>query len=212
MIKDSLRSGGLYVITDPTSTTDLPAAVAAALEGGARLVQYRNKLADAVQAEHEARQLLALCQVHDVPLLINDDPLLAARIGAAGVHLGRDDADLAAARALLGEQAIIGLSCYNDLARAQAMATRGADYVAFGRFFPSHTKATAVQADLALLQQARQELQLPIVAIGGITAQNGAALVAAGADWLAVIQGVFAQTDVRAASAAISALFSESDL
>ena len=205
-----MRWRGLYAITDPACSPDIPAAVEAALLGGASLVQYRNKTASAEQRFGEASAVLALCQRFAVPLIINDDIGLAAQIGAAGVHLGRDDADPELARASLGEQAIIGVSCYNDLARAESMAARGADYVAFGRFFSSNTKPAAVQAEPELLRAARAQLQLPIVAIGGITAQNGAALIAAGADVLAVIQGVFAQADMRAASAAISALFSES--
>jgi thiamine-phosphate pyrophosphorylase len=144
-----------------------------------------------------------------VPLIINDDVELAVHCGAAGVHLGRDDADLATARARLGTGAIIGVSCYADLERAREAAAAGADYLAFGRFFPSQTKPEAVPADPALLAAARRELDLPLCAIGGITPANAAPLLEAGADLLAVIQGLFGQPDVRAAAARFQALFQQ---
>ena len=200
---------GLYAIADSgylDAETFVP-AVRAALAGGARVIQYRDKKDDAATRERLARELNALCRAHDVPLLVNDDVALAAVVGAAGVHIGRDDPDLAAARAALGPAAIIGVSCYNDLARARAAQAAGADYVAFGRFFPSRTKPQAVPADLKLLRAARAELQIPIVAIGGITPDNGASLIAAGADALAVIEGVFGQPDVATAASRYAQLF-----
>jgi thiamine-phosphate pyrophosphorylase len=201
---------GLYVITDPALSDDLLADVEQALLGGATLVQYRNKQADSSRALEEIETLLPLCRAASVPLLINDDVELASQSGADGVHLGRDDTRLEEARNLLGDEAVIGISCYNDLERAVAMQERGASYVAFGRFFSSLTKPQAVQAEIELLHRAKQQLQVPVVAIGGITAQNGATLIEAGADLLAVIHGVFGQTDVRRASESFSALFSES--
>ena len=143
-----------------------------------------------------------------MPFLINDDIHLAATIEAAGVHLGRDDADTVTARAALGPHAIIGVSCYNELARAQAAQDAGADYVAFGRFFPSRTKPQALEAAPELLRAARGALKIPVVAIGGITPENGGVLIEAGADALAVIEGVFGLADVRAAAARYAALFS----
>jgi thiamine-phosphate pyrophosphorylase len=140
-------------------------------------------------------------------LLVNDDVELAAAVEADGVHLGRDDPAIERARARLGKSALIGVSCYNQLARALDAETRGADYVAFGSFFPSPTKPGAVRASLDLLQEARARLRVPIVAIGGITPENGASLIAAGADLLAVIDGVFNRTDIRAAAARYTQLF-----
>jgi len=200
---------GLYVITDPEliADRDWVTQVEAAIAGGATLIQYRDKDATAAQRLERARALLACCRAHEVPLLINDDVALAAAVGTDGVHLGRDDAALAEARRQLGPRAIIGVSCYNQLPRALAAAEAGADYVAFGRFFPSRSKPLAVQAEVDLLRRARQELNIPVAAIGGITADNGAALIAAGADLLAVIHGVFGQPGVAAAARRLAGLF-----
>ncbi|MEK6771205.1 MAG: thiamine phosphate synthase [Pseudomonadota bacterium] len=200
---------GLYAVADGAwlEEKNFAAAVAAAIDGGARLIQYRDKAADRDASERTAGLLAALCRERGVPLILNDDVDLAARVGADGVHLGRDDADLGQARATLGPRAIIGVSCYNELERARAAQGAGADYVAFGRFFPSRTKPQAVPASLELLRAARSELRIPIVAIGGITPDNGKSLIDAGADALAVIEGVFNQPDIRAAAARYANLF-----
>jgi thiamine-phosphate pyrophosphorylase len=202
-------SRGLYAITDerPGAPRQLPVCVSEAIAGGASVIQYRNKQGDAQQRRQAAGALLQLCQQHHVPLIINDDVALAASVNADGVHLGKTDASVAQARQQLGPQAIIGVSCYNSLERAMRAAQAGADYVAFGRFFSSHSKPDAPPAEAALLRQARRQLQLPIVAIGGITPENGRALVAAGADLLAAIHGVFGQPDIEAAASAYAALF-----
>lgn len=201
---------GLYAITDASLAGDaLAEQVEAAIAGGAQVIQYRDKGDDARRREAEARALLAVCKRHGVPLLINDDLTLAARIGAQGVHIGRDDGTLADARARLGTDAIIGVSCYNRLELAQEAAAEGADYVAFGRFFPSATKPGAVQASSEVLIAARRELSCPLVAIGGITAENGRPLIEAGADMLAVIRGVFAAPDITAAARRIAQLFND---
>jgi thiamine-phosphate pyrophosphorylase len=142
-----------------------------------------------------------------VLFIVNDDVTLAKETQADGVHLGREDASLVQARAQLGPKVIIGLSCYNELARVETAQAQGADYVAFGRFFPSRTKPRAVPANLDLLREAKKKLRIPVVAIGGITPENGASLIAAGADALAVIEGVFGQADVRAAATRYSRLF-----
>lgn len=196
---------GLYAIT-PASHPGLVAACAAALEGGATVLQYRDKSSDPARRLAEASALAALCAAHGVPLIVNDDVELATRAGAAGVHLGEDDAALADARARLGPDAIIGVSCYDSLERARRFAAAGADYLAFGAFFPSPTKPHARRATLDLLRQARS-LGVPLVAIGGITVDNAPALVTAGADGVAVISALFDADDVRAAARRFSLLF-----
>lgn len=208
-MRPSYPWGGLYVITDPTLTPAVPLStqVAAAIAGGARWVQYRDKGQDPERRHQQAAALAQLCRGHQLPLIINDDPRLAAEVGADGVHLGRDDSALPAARRLLGPTAIIGVSCYNQLERARAAQAAGADYLAFGRFFASRSKPQALAAGAQLLRAARRELYLPLVAIGGITPENGSALVRAGADMLAVIHGVFGQPDVRLAARAFDPCF-----
>ena len=203
------RLRGLYAITaDPQpASAPLLTQVEQAIIGGARIIQYRNKAADDRRRQQQAMALGELCRRHGVMLIINDDPALALDVGADGVHLGREDGTIAAARQRLGEQAIIGSSCYNRLDCAIQAEQAGADYVAFGSFYPSSTKPGAVMATQSLLKQARQRLSIPIVAIGGITAGNGANLIAAGATALAVVSGVFAQTDITAAARAYARLF-----
>lgn len=193
---------GLYVITDPTLSPGLQLLddVAAALKGGANIVQYRDKVSSDLDKLANAKYLQALCQQHQATFIINDDIELTKMIGADGVHIGKNDTDLHTARQQLGQQAIIGVSCYNDLDRAKTMRAQGADYVAFGRFFPSKTKPDAPQAEIDTLIQAKQQLDCPIVAIGGITADNAETLLEAGADALAVIQGVFVQPDIQFAT------------
>ncbi len=199
---------GLYAITDSDllPADRLAETVSHAITGGAALVQYRDKTSPPQLRRAQAIALQALCESHGVPLIINDDLDLAVHCGAAGVHLGRDDPDPAAARERLGPKAIIGVSCYADLDRARAAAA-GADYLAFGRFFPSSTKPGATPAAPDLLRAARQEFDLPLCAIGGITASNAPLLLEAGADLLAVIHGLFGQPDVCAAAARFQALF-----
>ncbi len=207
------RLRGLYVITDDTriGPERLSASVAAALDGGARVVQYRDKGSDAGRRLAEARALRALTRSFDVPLLINDDVELAVAVAADGVHLGRDDNDPSEARDRLPSGSLIGVSCYNRFELAEQAAAQGADYIAFGSFFPSPTKPHAVRADLQLLRRARGELAVPTVAIGGISPENGAALVAAGADMLAVISAVFAADDVTAATVAFASCFAPAE-
>lgn len=200
---------GLYALTDSQITPEerLVPAVAAAIAGGTVMVQYRDKGADDARRRWEAEDLSRLCRSLGVPLIINDDIALAEAVGAAGVHLGRDDGDIADARARLGAQAIIGASCYNDLQLAVRAAEAGADYVAFGSFHSSTVKPHAVRADVGLLHEARRRLRCPIVAIGGINADNGRSLIEAGADLLAVISAVFAQPDIQAAARRLANMF-----
>lgn len=200
---------GLYAITDSSLTPGarLAPAVEAAIRGGARLVQYRDKSTDTDRRRQEARALAELCRDHGVGFIVNDDVELALESGADGVHLGRDDVELTTARVRLGPRALIGVSCYDSLQRAVAAAHAGADYVAFGSFYASDTKPGAVRAPLSLLAEARRHLGIPVCAIGGITPENGAALLEAGAQMLAVIRGVFAEEDVRAAAERYARLF-----
>ena len=197
-----MLKSGLYAITDSRliPAGKLIEQVEQAIAGGACLVQYRDKQHSQAERKRQAARLVKLCEQQGVPLLINDDVELAREVGAAGVHLGSDDASIRHARQRLGAKAIIGVSCYNRLDDALEAARAGASYVAFGRFFASHSKPDAAQADIALLQQARTQLDLPIAAIGGITPGNGRQLVEAGANLLAVIHGVFGQADVREAA------------
>lgn len=200
---------GLYAITpDDPDTVRLTARVETVLLAGAHWLQYRNKGADAHLRERQALALLPICRRHGVPLIVNDDWRLAARIGADGAHLGEDDGQLAAARAALGEQALLGASCYDRLDLARAAAATGASYVAFGAFFVSSTKPQARRAAPGLLAQSAI-LGLPRVAIGGITPDNARSLVEAGADLLAVISGVFDAPDPAAAVRAYLSCFDE---
>lgn len=203
------RLRGLYVISDDrrAGAVVLAATAREALRGGARIVQYRDKGHDAVRRLDEARALRALTREFDVPLLINDDIDLAIEVAADGVHIGRDDTDLRSARTKLPAGSLIGVSCYDRYELAKKAVASGADYIAFGSFFPSPTKPNAVRAPRGLLEQTRKELGVPTVAIGGISPENGAALVAAGADMLAVISAVFAAGDARAAAEAFAPCF-----
>lgn len=201
---------GLYLIADfraDVAENEWLARVALALRGGATVLQYRDKHAAPIIRTARAQALRSLATAAQVPFIINDDVALAADLDADGVHIGRDDAALARARVVLGPDKIIGVSCYNELTRAQQAQTAGADYVAFGSFFASRTKPLAVRADIELLRAARAQLHVPIVAIGGITPENGEPLVAAGADALAVIDGVLAAEDPLVAAQRYVRLF-----
>lgn len=202
---------GLYAITDTTRLGGdaLLAACEAALRGGARALQYRDKSGDANRRRREASVLVSLCDRFGIPLIVNDDLALALDVGAHGIHLGRDDATIAEARARLGDEALIGISCYDDLELAAKASGEGADYIAFGSFFASPTKPQAARADAALLKAAKHRFALPLVAIGGITPDNGASLVKAGADMLAVISDIFTAADPCAAASRYQQLFQE---
>lgn len=206
------RIAGLYAIADTTrlAADRLRSAVQAAIDGGACVIQYRDKGGDSAGALTRVTAIRALCRAHDVRFIVNDDVDLARAAEADGIHLGRDDASIATARARLGHAAIIGVSCYDDLPRALAAEADGCDYVAFGSFYPSSTKPHAVRPPLSLLTEARARLRVPIVAIGGITPDNGAHLIAAGADALAVIDGLFRAVDIAAQARRYTALFRSS--
>ena len=201
---------GLYAITpDIVDITLLVAKVEAAIAGGAQIIQYRNKTAPQSLKRKQAAMLSRVCDGGGALFIVNDDVALARHVGAAGVHLGEDDTEIGRARATGGKAMLIGVSCYNDLARAKRLVAEGADYIAFGSFHSSPTKPGARRAEPALLHRAKS-LGVPVVAIGGITAANGRALVEAGADALAVISAVFDHDDlaeVTRAAAAIAACF-----
>jgi thiamine-phosphate pyrophosphorylase len=206
---NSIVVNGLYAITpEEADTAALLRKVRSALLGGARVVQYRNKVADGALRLKQAAALRELTREFAVTLIVNDDAALARQAEADGVHLGGADGSVAAARALMGS-GLIGVSCYNRAALAQQAVLQGADYVAFGSFFASTVKPDAVVATPDLLRQARRELDVPIVAIGGITPHNGAQLIEAGADALAVISAVFSAADIEGAAREFSNLFEQ---
>jgi len=190
---------GLYAITDSALLANgkLLPFVEAALQGGARWLQYRDKSGDQGRRLDEASQLAQVCKRYDCQLIINDDLALASRLGV-GLHLGQEDGSLHEARQQLGSQALIGATCHASLELADQAVNAGASYIAFGRFFQSVTKPGAPAATPVLLQQARQRFTLPIIAIGGITLHNAPQLLGAGADYLAVINGLFGASDADA--------------
>lgn len=207
VIKQSVIKG-LYALTpDTRNTTELLDKVELALSAGVQLLQYRNKIADANLKVAQAQALRKLTREYGVTFIVNDDAALAVKVEADGVHLGAADGEISTARAVLGPGKLIGVSCYNQLPLALAAAQAGADYVAFGAFFSSSIKPDAAVATLDLLRVARSKLSIPIVAIGGIQADNGADLIEAGADALAVISALFDAADVKSAANNFTKLF-----
>jgi thiamine-phosphate pyrophosphorylase len=201
------RLRGVYLLTrEDGDDARLCAGVAAALAGGVGIVQYRDKSGDDARRRAQAGALRALTRARGALLIINDDAALAAAVGADGVHLGRDDGDVGAARAVLGADAIIGVSCYDESARAAAAAAAGADYLAFGAFYASTTKPDARHAGLDVLAAAAA-FGLPRVAIGGINAHNARPLIDAGADAIAVLGAIWDAPDREAAARDLSQLF-----
>jgi thiamine-phosphate pyrophosphorylase len=210
-MKKTERLKGLYIITDRQLSLDLnkpiDKMVRQAIDGGARIIQYRNKQSALTIRRHEAKMLADICRDTGTVFLINDNIELALEVDADGVHLGQNDITLSNARKLLGADKIIGITCHNDLELAQQAEQEGADYVALGRFFPSVTKPTAPPASIETLKAARQSLHIPICAIGGIDAKNGAQLVSAGADMLAVIYAVLGAKSISKAAQQFAPLF-----
>ena len=201
------RIAGLYVITDARWPRPVPleTAVAAALRGGARIVQYRDKSDDAERRQREAAGIGAQCRASNACFIVNDDVELARAVDADGVHMGRDDGDVAAVRAALGPDRLVGVSCYGDLDRARAAVEAGADYLAFGSMYPSPTKPEAAVVPLSIFAAARAFTDRPLVAIGGINADNIAEVTAAGADSVAVVDAVSGAADIEAATARLIA-------
>jgi thiamine-phosphate pyrophosphorylase len=206
-----LRIQGLYAVTPETADTKrLLQMVEAALDGGARVVQYRQKLADAALRLAQARALQKLLSAHGKPLIINDDVALAVESHADGVHLGRTDGEITVARARLGATRLIGVSCYNEFDRAVAAVAAGANYVAFGSMFASRVKPDAARADIGLITRAQKAFaasQVAVVAIGGITRHNTQQLIDAGVDAVAVISDLFDAPDIAACALSYQQLF-----
>ncbi len=203
------RLRGLYAITDERLIPEasFAAIVEQALAGGAAVVQYRDKSSDAAKRLKQASGLRALCDQYSALLIINDDIELAKNVGADGIHLGEHDASVDQARAVLEDNTLIGVSCYNELDRAIAAQAAGADYVAFGAVFTSPTKPHARAASCELIREAARKLDIPVCAIGGIDETNAASVVAAGADMIALISGLFAAKDVRRTAETVARLF-----
>jgi thiamine-phosphate pyrophosphorylase len=199
---------GLYAVTpDTEDSAGLAAQVQAALEGGARIVQYRNKSTDTALRRYQASALHALCCAHGAALIVNDDVDLALEIDAHGVHLGREDGSLAAARARLGPHKLLGASCYRSLDIAGQAIAEGADHIAFGSFFVSTVKPGAVRSTPDILTEAKRKFGVPVVAIGGITHDNAPVVIRAGADSVAVITALFSAPDIADAARKFTALF-----
>jgi thiamine-phosphate pyrophosphorylase len=204
--KASLR--GLYAVTpDDPLLPRMSALVREALAGGVKIVQYRNKVAPPPLFRAQAAELLRICRAAGALLIVNDNPEIAADIGADGVHVGREDGGAARARAIVGPDCIIGVSCYDDLSIAERAVAEGADYIAFGAMFPSSVKPGAVAAPLSLLSEAKARFGVPVCAIGGIKTGNVQSLIDAGADMAAVITDLFDADDIAVQARAYQDLF-----
>jgi len=200
---------GLYAITDSllTPAHTIEQKVESVLKGGAQVIQYRDKVNSFEKKEFIALKLQGLCKQYHRKLIINDDLKLAHAITADGIHLGQNDASIDEARKLLGPDAIIGATCHDSLTLAQSAVADGASYVAFGRFYSSTTKPGAPTCPIELLKEARQSIQIPIVAIGGITLKNAPAIIAEGTNMIAVVHGVFGADNIEKRSQELSRLF-----
>ena len=203
------KLNGLYAITDENLITEdnFRLSVESALQGGSKIIQYRDKSNDQKKRFQQASLLRALCTEYDAICLINDDIKLAESVGADGIHLGKDDVTISRARQVLGNNCIIGISCYNELDLAIEAEKNHADYVAFGAMFSSSTKPEARSAKLELISQAKQKLSIPVCAIGGITEKNIHQLIQQGADMTAVINGLFASNDIKKMASRLSQYF-----
>lgn len=205
------RLHGLYSVTDEKliAAEQFSAIIEQILRGGASIIQYRNKSHDENLRKNQCIELRQLCNQYKALLIINDDIELARRVKADGVHLGLNDSSISQARTVLGKKAIVGVSCYDRFDLAQQAQNEGADYVAFGTFFPSAIKPEACVADIKLLIQAKQQLSIPVCAIGGINIDNATQLVNSGADMIAVISGLLTQKDIASSAQKLSALFND---
>lgn len=192
----SLPKSGIYVITDCLNLTadELVKKSEDILNSGVSFFQYRNKKTDRIKKKELALKLQGLCYQYQTPFIINDDLELAKEIDADGVHLGENDESIEKARMILGRK-IIGVSCYNNLNSALNAESNGANYVAFGSCFPSETKPNAKKVNIETLKKAKSSLSIPIVAIGGITPENGKQIIDTGIDFLAIISGLYSAPD-----------------
>lgn len=192
---------GLYVVTPDWDDTDtLVDATEQALMGGAQLVQYRHKTADALLRREQAAALLDICRKYAVPFIVNDHVDLCLEIDADGIHVGGTDQSVAAVRALVGPDKIVGASCYGTFQLAVDAQAAGASYVAFGGFYPSRVKKYDFKTPVEIVSQAKAVLTVPVVVIGGMTQENSLPLIAEGADMVAAISSVFMADDVEAAA------------
>jgi thiamine-phosphate pyrophosphorylase len=200
---------GLYLVTPDWDDTERLLRISEmALRGGATVLQYRHKTADAALAYEQSGALLALCRRHGVPMIVNDNVELCLRIDADGVHVGGTDAAIAGVRSAVGNGKIVGASCYGSFELAQEAAQAGASYLALGGFYPSQVKQYEVGTAPELIVQVKAAIALPLVVIGGMTVENAAPLVAQGADMIAVISSVYTATEPQAAAQAFGVLFS----
>jgi len=202
------NTGGLYAITDceNISADELLSKTESILRVGVALFQYRNKTDDQSKKQALAIELQSLCKQYITPFIVNDDLKLAKAIAADGIHLGQHDTNIETARKVLGDK-IIGISCYNDFNRAVSAEQSGADYIAFGSFFQSATKPDAAKANIELIIKSKEKFNIPVVAIGGITPENGKQLINAKVDFLAIINGIYSTDDAAASTLAYNNLF-----
>jgi thiamine-phosphate pyrophosphorylase len=199
---------GLYIVTPDWDDTDKLLRVSEqALQGGAALLQYRHKTADAAQRRQQAEALLKLCRRYERPFIVNDYVELCIELGADGIHVGGTDASVAEVRAMVGADKIVGASCYGDLELARAAYRAGASYIAFGGFYPSRVKKYPVTTPPDIVTRAKAQIAVPNVVIGGMTQENAAPLIAAGADMVAAISSIYLADDPVAAARSFAALF-----
>ena len=197
-MRDSFIIKGLYAITpDSADLNTLIQKTKSAIEGGAFMVQYRSKIQDRDVKMHQCAAILRLCREYEIPCIVNDDVDMCRILEADGIHLGEKDDNIAEVRHILGEDAIIGSSCYDQLDRAKSSQKEGASYVAFGAMFPTFTKPNAPRATLALLKDAKREIEIPIVAIGGITVNNAHDVIKTGIDAIAVINSLYEAKSIK---------------
>ena len=207
-MRDSFIIRGLYAITpDSVDLNTLIQKTQLAIEGGAFMVQYRSKIQNRDVKMQQCAAILRLCREYDVPCIVNDDVEICRVLKADGVHLGEKDDNIAEVRHILGEDAIIGSSCYDQLNRAKQAQKEGASYVAFGAVFPTPTKPNAPRATLELLREAKSEIQIPIVAIGGITMNNAHDVIETGIDAIAVITNLYESNSIKETAETLSQMF-----
>jgi thiamine-phosphate pyrophosphorylase len=207
-MRDSFIIKGLYAITpDSADLNTLIQKTKSAIEGGAFMVQYRSKIQDRDVKLQQCAAILRLCREYEIPCIVNDDVEMCRILEADGVHLGEKDDNIAEVRHILGEDVIIGSSCYDQLDRAKSAQKEGASYVAFGAMFPTPTKPNAPRATLALLKEAKREIQIPIVAIGGITVNNAHDVIKTGIDAIAVINSLYEAKSIKETAETFAKMF-----